>query len=198
MKMSSSTWLTWFRGGEQLGDIPVPQILDACVLINLLASDEIEAILAVSGRQTFICSVVQRESIYLRTEDPKAPRIQVDLQPLIDSKLLTLCSAETDEEVEIYVDYASLLDDGEALSLAIALSRGYLLATDERKARRLFLEAAGDPMHLTSTSSLVRMWAQNQSSPELLKECLLKIERRARYQPPTTDENYQWWLDSSK
>jgi predicted nucleic acid-binding protein len=181
-----------------LGDIPVPQILDACILINLLASDEIEAILSASARQTFICSVVQRESIYLRTEDPQVPRIQVDLQPLIDSGLLTVCSAESDKEVELYVHYASLLDDGEALSLAIALSRGYLLATDERKARRLFLEAAGDPTHLTSTSSLVRMWAENHRSAELLKECLLKIERRARYQPPTADENYQWWIDSSQ
>lgn len=174
------------------------QILDACVLINLLASDEIETILRVSGRQSLICSVVQSESIYLRTEDPKAPEEHVDLRPLINSGLLVVCSAETDEEVELYVDYASVLDDGEAMSLAIALSRDYLLATDERKARRLFLETSGDPMRLISTSSLLRMWGEDQNSPGLLKQCLLKIERRARYQPPTTDENYQWWMDSSR
>ena len=196
MKMSNSIWLTSFPGGKQLGDIPVPQILDACVLINLLASDEIEAILEISARQTFICSVVQRESLYLRTEDPQTPRIQVDLQPLIDSGLLTLCFAEADEEVELYVHYSSLLDDGEAMSLAIALSRGYLLATDERKARRLFLEASGDPIRLTSTSSLLRRWAEDHRTPASLKECLVKIERRARYQPPSTDENYQWWIES--
>ena len=196
--MSSSIWLTWFPGGKQLGDISVPQILDACILINLLASDEIEAILSASARQTFICSVVQRESIYLRTEDSQVPRIQVDLQPLIASGLLTLCSAQTDKEIELYVDYASLLDDGEAMSLAIALSRSYLLATDERKARRLFLEASGDQTRLTSTSSLLRRWAEDHCSPASLKECILKIEKRARYQPPSTDENFQWWIESSQ
>jgi len=181
-----------------LGDILVPQILDTCILINLLASDKIEGVLSASARQTFICSVVQRESIYLRSEDSRVPRIQVDLQALINSGLLTPCSAQTDKEIELYVDYASLLDDGEAMSLAIALSRGYLLATDERKARRLFLEASGDPIRLISTSSLLRRWAQDHCSPVSLKECLVKIERRARYQPPSTDENYQWWIESSQ
>lgn len=174
-----------------------PQILDACVLINLLASDETDGILRAAARESFICSAVETESIYLRTDDSSAPIERIDLRPLIDARLLTVCGIEGDEESERYVDYASVLSDGEAMSLAIALSRDYVLVTDEKKARRLFLEAAGKPTLLASTSALIRNWADDSISVERLKQALSKVERRARYQPPPTDENHRWWLDAS-
>jgi predicted nucleic acid-binding protein len=178
---------------------PRAQILDACVLINLLASGEVEGILRAVARDTLICTAVEGESIYLRTEDPKAPLEPIELGPLIDSGLLTVCHIEGAQEAEFYVDYASELDDGEAMSLAIAISRGFTLATDERKARRLFTEAAPDTQRLTTTSELLRRWAETETlPPDRLKIALLNIERRARYQPPPTDPNYQWWLDSCR
>jgi predicted nucleic acid-binding protein len=174
------------------------QILDACVLINLLASGEVEGILRAANQDSMICSAVESESIYLRTEDPKVPLEPIDLQPLIASGLLTVCYIEGAQEAEYYVDYASALDDGEAMSLAIALSRGFTLATDERKARRLFLDEGSDPLRLTSTPELLRRWAAAEISSDRLKAALLSIERRARYQPPTTDPDYHWWLDSCR
>lgn len=176
---------------------PRAQILDACVLINLLASGEVEGILRAAARDSFICTAVEGESIYLRTDDPKAPLEHIDLHPLTGSGLLTVCRIEGAREAELYVDYASALDDGEAMSLAIALSRGFILATDERKARRLFSEAIPDPLCLTSTSALLRWWAEAETiPPDRLKAVLLSIEKRAHYQPPAADPNYQWWLDS--
>lgn len=175
------------------------QILDACVLINLLASGEIEGILSVAARDSLVCSAVERESIYLRTGDPQAPLELIELKPLIESGLLTVCRIESDQEAQFYVDYASALDDGEAMSLAIALARDLVLATDERKARRLFSEAAGDQGRLTSTSALVRQWAEAERIPaDRVKTALTRIEERARYQPPTTDANYKWWIGASR
>lgn len=174
---------------------PRVQILDACVLINLLAGGEIEGVLGAAARQSLICSAVETESIYLRTDDPHAPLELIHLDPFIKSGLLAVCNVEGDEEAQLYIDYASKLDDGEAMSVAIALSRGYILATDERKARRLFLEAAGDQQRLTSTPELMRRWVEAERIPApRLKESLLRIEARARYQPPASDANYQWWL----
>lgn len=175
------------------------QILDACVLINLLASGEIEGILRVAARDSLVCSAVERESIYLRTGDPNAPLELIELRPLIASGLLKVCRIEGDDEAQLYVDYASKLDDGEAMSLAIALSRELILATDERKARRLFSEAAGGQKNLTSTSELVRRWAEAEQIPaDRLKAALTRIEERARYQPPATDANYKWWIGASR
>lgn len=172
------------------------QIIDTCVLINLLASGEVEGILRLAGQESLICSAVEKESMYLRSDDSQDAPELIQLNPLIESGLLNRCHIEGPEEELLYVDYSSTLDDGEAMSLAIAIARGYYLATDERKARRLFLEAVNDPARLVSTSGLVRCWAESEHvSTARLRAGLLLIQSRARYQPWATDLNYQWWAD---
>jgi predicted nucleic acid-binding protein len=174
-------------------------LIDTCVLINLLASGEIKPILKVAAQQSLLCSVVEKESIYLRADDPQDGLEAVNLQPLIEDNVLTVCNIETPGEEQLYVNYASVLDDGEAMSLAIALTRGWYLATDERKARRLFLEAASNADLLITTSTLVRDWSEAKKvSSNRLKSILLQIENRARYRPSTWDVNHQWWIDASQ
>jgi predicted nucleic acid-binding protein len=171
------------------------QIIDTCVLLNLLASGEIEGILRAAARASLVCSAVEKESLYLRSENPKNPLEPVNLAPLIKAGLLQICEIEGPEEEVLYVDYSSLLDDGEAMSLAIAVARGLDLSTDERKARRLFLEAVGQPTRLISTAEMIRGWAESEHVPATrVRAGLLQIQERARYQPGTADGNYQWWI----
>ncbi len=154
------------------------QIIDACVLINLLATGELKSILDSVGRTSLICSVVREESIYLKT-----------------GGTLSVCELEGEKEELSYVDFASVLDDGEAMTLAIAINRGLYLVTDERKARRLFSEQVGNPKRLISTSDLIYHWAQGKKvRANKLQETLQKIESRASYRPPTTDRNQKWWI----
>jgi hypothetical protein len=174
-------------------------ILDSCVLINLIASEEAEDILRSTGKECRICIVVEKESFYLRPDDPQEELFDsVQLDPLISSGRLILCDIEGIREATLYIDYASRLDDGEAMSLAIAESRGYVLATDDRKARRIFLEAVGDSKRLISTSDLVRNWAETQSiSAARLKTALIRIRNRANFFPSRKDPNSTWWSDAS-
>ena len=107
-----------------------------------------------------------------------------------------MCSVESEVEANLYVNYASLLDDGEAMSLALVLARGHALATDERKARRLFLEATNEPGRLIGTSEIIRGWVESNSITDAkAKDVLLEITRRARYSPPLNDPNHRWWSD---
>lgn len=176
---------------------PRSLLIDTCVLINLLASGEIKAILKVAAQKSLICSIVEKESIYLRADDPQDGLETVNLQPLIEEGVLTICDIETPEEELAYVNYASALDDGEAMTLAIALARNWYLATDERKAQRLFLEVVNKSDLLTTTSTLIKDWSvAKRISSERIKSMLLKIENRARYRPPTWDVNNQWWIDA--
>jgi len=170
-------------------------ILDSCVLINLLASEEAEDILRSTGKECRICVVVEKEGIYLRPDDPQEDSFEsVKLDPLIRSGALSICDIEGTREATLYVDYASRLDDGEAMSLAIAESRGYIFATDDRKARRIFLESVNDASRLISTSELVRNWANSHSvSQAKLKSVLWSIQHRANFFPPRRDPNFTWW-----
>jgi predicted nucleic acid-binding protein len=173
-------------------------ILDACVLINLLASGEAESIIRVAAEEFRICEVVEKETIYLRSDDPQEETFEaVQIAPLKDAGLLSVCAVENPIEEVLYVNYASQVDDGEAMSIAIAETRGYKIATDDRKARRIFLEATGAPDRLIWTSDLVRKWAEQENiSPEKLKSTLLSIRQRATFFPPKRDANHNWWMSN--
>ncbi len=171
------------------------QIIDACVLINLLATGELKSILESVRRQSLICSIVQNETIYLKTGDPNQPKELIDVASFLTGDVLSVCEIEHEREELLYVDFASVLDDGEARTLAIAINRGHYLVTDERKARRLFLEHIDSPKLLISTSDLIRHWShEKEISAKKLRETLQRIESRASYRPPNSDRNQKWWI----
>jgi predicted nucleic acid-binding protein len=155
-------------------------IIDACVLINLIATGIIKEILNVIAQNSVICVLVKDESLFLRKED--------DINETEPS--------ETAAEQQSFVNFAAVLDDGEAMSLAIALSRNWHLATDDKKARRIFLENAPNNQLLVSTSDLIKEWAENENIDDLsIKPILQKVERKANFRPPKSDPNLQWWKD---
>src|SRR5207253_9741345 len=87
----------------------------------------------------------------------------------------------------LYVEYARQLDDGEAMSLALVRSHGFVLATDDRKARRV-LAATANNARLISTAGILRQWAERQQvSRERLRDTLRSVTTRAKFIPPTGD-----------
>jgi predicted nucleic acid-binding protein len=173
-------------------------LIDTCVLINLLASGVINEVLGAAGHVFAICTAVEGKSLYLLSDDLESPTPEeIRLNDHITPGVLSLCQIESEEEELLYVYYASQLEDGEAMSLALAEARGYTLATDDRKARRMFAEAVGEAERLLSTSDLIRGWGEREALPKpRLKETLLRINRRARFVPPRTDPNHEWWWEA--
>lgn len=171
-------------------------ILDACVLLNLLATGEIERILKIAAQASMICVLVQGESLYLRNEADVNETIPIDLEGLIENRIINSCDLETDDERQMFVNLAIKLDDGEAASLAIALLRNWHIATDDKKARKIFVENAKSEQQLTATSSLIKEWAEKEKiDAKTLKAVLMKVEVTAHYFPSSSDPNFQWWND---
>ena len=141
------------------------------------------------SRTCMVCDVVSRESLYLRAEQTGLPPQPIDLNPLFHAGHLHLCSAETPEEESLYVNLAAELDDGEALSLAISSQRGYGLATDDRKARRLAREIGSVP--LFSTAEILH--SINPLPDDRLRDFIRQIEVRARFVPHPTMPLSDWW-----
>jgi hypothetical protein len=169
-------------------------ILDACVLINILASGRAQEILTGCGYRFAISAVVSKESIYLRAIDPNAPAEAVELDPLVDSKCLAVHELSGGREQTLYVDYAADLDDGEAMTVALALSRGWIMATDDRKARRIFLQDTGDAGRLLSTVQILKNWSlAARLSTQELKNLLLQVSVRGRFSPRSDDPDFDWW-----
>ncbi len=168
-------------------------ILDACVLLNLLATDRVKSILECQEREILICDLVRSETYFLKAQDGSDDKILINLDTLIGDSTIGTCDLENDTETDLFVNLAAQLDDGEAKSMAICLSRQFAIATDDKKARRLITEAGGASM-LHSSLELVRTWSElNRISSLEVRQVLLRIKTMANYFPNRSDANYDWW-----
>jgi hypothetical protein len=130
-------------------------------------------------------------------EDPtKLVQTQIDLSPYFQAGFLHPCDLETGKETELFVRLATRLDDGEAACFAIAVNRGWLLATDERPTERL---AKQEGVTIITTPELVKHWADSSGvSEEEVAKVVWCIRTFAHYFPRKTLPLHSWWMDLLK
>jgi hypothetical protein len=118
-------------------------------------------------------------------------RLPVDLQPLFASGLLLNCQPDTAPESAALVQYAVQLDDGEAMCLALAKLRGWTVATDERKGRRI---ALADGIAVLNTIEVVRIWAEGTNAgSNIVRAVIDDIASLGRYRPAANVPGADWW-----
>jgi predicted nucleic acid-binding protein len=84
--------------------------------------------------------------------------------------------------------------DGEAMCLALAEQRRWLVATDDRKAIRVAKQAG---LKVVSCPELIKAWADaTGADPAALNKVLEDIEVLAQFKPNPSMPEYQWWVDS--
>ncbi len=100
---------------------------------------------------------------------------------------------DTSEEVATFVDFAISIDDGEAITAALALHRDSALATDDRKARRVIAEQAPS-VDLASTLDLLSNWVEvaHVSAAEL-RSVFEAMISSASYVPGRRNPHFDWW-----
>jgi predicted nucleic acid-binding protein len=180
------------------GPVLPPAAIDACCLIDLLASGEAEAILRASGFAWHLPSAVQGEVRYCRKRDPAHPgqimTVSSDLTSLIAAAPLTVCDPENQKELDRFTHYATLFrSDGEAMCLALAEQRGWVIATDDRRAIRVAQKAG---LNVVSCPQLIKAWADAAKPVQAtLLRVLQDIQVLAQFKPNQFMPEYQWWVD---
>lgn len=175
----------------------VPAVIDACCVIDLLASGQIEAILRTTGYAWHLPDAVKAEVQFVRQRDPTQPdlfvNMPVDLSFHASSGLWSPCQPIGFQEQALFVQYAAQFrSDGEAICLAIAESRGWFVATDDQKAVRV-AKAIG--LSVISCPELVKKWADSSKpSADKLLHVLVEIQTLARFVPGTTMPESAWWM----
>lgn len=173
--------------------------IDACCLIDLLASGDAEAILRASGFNWQLPSAVQAEIQYRRQYDPAQPgktvNVPVDLSAMIASGLLTVCNPQTQQEMDRFTHYATVFrSDGEAMCIALAEQRKWVVATDDRKAIRVAQQAG---LTVVGSPELVKAWALATGPDQAaLNKLLQDIQVLAQFTPNPATPEYQWWVDA--
>jgi hypothetical protein len=171
------------------------KIIDTCCLLNIYATGDQMRILAQAGG-VFVSSLVKSEALFIRSFDQESPPclipVEIDLGPAIDAGCIAVCELNGKEEFDLFVMFAHQLDDGEASVLALAKSRGWIVATDDRKARRIAQEYE---IKTISTSQIVQRWVSAEKMNEKqIVEVLQRIERFGRFRPHRTDPLFDWWV----
>lgn len=165
---------------------------DSSVLLNLLATDCLASIAAETGWQFAICAAVRDEAKKLR-DSQNGEMAEVEIAPHIGTGLLQVLELTGEEEQRLYVDQSIVVDDGEAMSIAIAAHRRLDLAIDDKQAANHALRTFPG-IHLWSTPEIVKHWAEAGCvNAEFLRKTLRLIEIRSRYFPPKSHALAEWW-----
>jgi predicted nucleic acid-binding protein len=175
--------------------VPNPQLLlDACITINLVAAGPVHQIARGIGCSCLITRQAANEVGHLRDiTNAETMVTPVDLTDHVQTAAFEIIDLACDE-IPLFVELASLVDDGEAATMAVAVKRGIPLATDDRKARRLCAERG---LALpTGTITLIRRYCDAQALDHAQVAHLLhRISSRASFQAPRGDSDLKWWND---
>ena len=168
-------------------------LLDACCLINLLSTGRIAEMLLALPCVFHVCDAVVQESLFIEIieESQTRHRAPVDLNPHFDSGVFRRAQPETADEIAAFVRYATVLDDGEAMSFALAKCRSWAVATDDRKARRL---AIAEGITTTSTIELLKEWSEKTGAlDKVVRDAVQFVATLGRYRPSRNAPEANWW-----
>lgn len=172
------------------GRQPTFALLDACAVLSLYATRRMEDVLGASLISAAITDIAVREALYIRKiVDEEIERERVELSPLVASGLLKVVQADNENELNAFIDLAVELDDGEAMSAALAISREWILVTDDRKAERLL----HGRVQLRPTLAIIKEWSEaDHISTSELRIALTGIDQRG-YRPASHHPLDEWW-----
>lgn len=170
-------------------------VIDTCCLINCCAAEPLDRWLPALAYTWYVPRTVRGEALYLRPAESDPGELidePIDLSPWIEGGIIRECDAEGDAELSLYLELAAQLDDGEALALAIAQQRGWILATDDRKARRIADERG---VSVLTTPGILKRWADEVSATaDEVAARIRRIAVRAHFAPPKNDPLHGWWV----
>lgn len=162
-------------------------VVDASVLINLLATSDPAVILRALGEPMVVADAARE----VRRNPRTGATGREVLEPLLASGLLHRVTM-AEHEAETFVELVGAsppddLDDGEAATIAFALSRGHAVAIDEAKAQRILSEKY-DRIRCMSTVALYRGLLEREVfDRHFICACVYDSIKLARMRVATTE-----------
>ena len=169
-------------------------LLDACVAINLAATDSLEEIAGTLQMTFGMVQQAEAEAGHLRDiVEGELVHAPLNLRQFALGEALDLLEL-VPSEFALYLELAAIVDDGEAATIAVAIQRDLEIATDDRRARRLCQERhLAEPVR---TVALLHSFADAaELSGDQVRDMITKVRDRASFLPPRADPDLKWWND---
>jgi hypothetical protein len=174
-------------------------VLDACCVLNLFASEHFLAILKVIPVQFVVTQVVHDlELKTLRQINAQNNEGAIQYEQAITQNLLKIVDFESEEESGTFIDFVfEMRDDGESATGAIAVHRGWAMATDDKRAITFFRREVPN-LIILSTLDIIKYWSENANINSAELQILLnKIRVKGRYESPKSHPLRSWWERAS-
>lgn len=156
-------------------------VLDTSVWINLLATDMVEPILAALGATYY--APIQVEAEITRHPVTGEPVRAEQLNPV---KIVELEGLEIDLFFEfVGAPLGNALGDGEAAAIALAFCRGFGLAIDDLKARRILRERFNNVTAFWTVELLQHSSVVNALGTPLAEKCFANARQFGRMHIPS-------------
>ncbi len=159
-------------------------LLDTCCIINLHATGFMSEIL-----RSLATTVVVVEDVRIEVKS-------LELQPYVTEGVIILddfVGNEYNLSIQIAIETKGDLDNGESAVGAVAISRSWAIATDDRPAKNYFQQRAPS-IQVISTPELLDHWATlTNPSSDNLKFALRNIEQKGRFLLGAQHSYYKWW-----
>jgi len=123
---------------------------------------------------------------------------QINLQPIIDKNLLAVVSIRSETESIDYINFCyEFLENGEAITGAIAKNRNWGIATDDTKCIDI-LNKNVPHVQIFTTPHLIKNWYEiRRPSTFEIKTTLKNIQCGGRYRPGPKHPLHRWWNNVS-
>ncbi|WNZ44465.1 hypothetical protein Q2T42_21940 [Leptolyngbya boryana CZ1] len=170
-------------------------VLDACCVLNLCASENFIEILKSIPAQVVVTEIVrERELITLQRLGNEENEAALQFETAIAQGLLSIVDFESESEEDAFVNYAfELGDDGESATCAIAIQRGWAIATDDKKAISFSQEEAPH-LQVLSTLEIIKGWSEVENlASTKLRSVLSAVRTKGRYKPHRNHPLLSWW-----
>jgi predicted nucleic acid-binding protein len=172
-------------------------LLDACCLINLVATDQIQDILkalpydCATSRLVVSTEVI---SVGRSASTSAAMEREILAPPYLESlEALRILDFSSEGDLARFIQFAAELDDGEASICALAVANRGAVATDDRKTLRL-LERKHSQVAVVQTPELLYEWAELEGlRDQEMVEVLRSVYRRGRFYPRRDAPRFDWW-----
>jgi predicted nucleic acid-binding protein len=166
-------------------------VLDASVIINLMATGYAGKILEAVGSSIVVTGNVVREINHGAENGRREPKL---LAELMNSKILQI-EELSGQSLDHFFDMVSghttdSLGDGEAATLVFAHSNGHTAAIDERKATRIAGERFGGMKLVTTVDILAHAPVRESLGLEELSNATLNALQAARMQ--VREHQFEW------
>lgn len=170
-------------------------VLDACCVLNFCASGHFITILKSIPAQVVVTEVVkEKELLTLQRLQDEENEGAIQFETAIKQGLLIVVDFESESEEETFVNYAfELGDDGESATCAVAIHRGWAIATDDKKAIS-FSQQEAPNLQILSTLEIIKSWAEGENfGLAELRTVLGAIRTKGRYVPLRNHPLLSWW-----